>query len=370
MKKLLTALVLLSTMMLTLTGCFQTPQTEQNKPETNTEVKDEVTLPPAETPTAATITDWDPNKYQYDNTNGVLVDLTDNNKVLYTNPDLPDTVLHIQGMEGDKIIVWETGMDNSPGPCYTVWTENDQKNNIKLLDLKNLVPGLQPYKVPQYKYDLEKEAYDKCDAEVHSEGGLSTTQYINNDFKFMVDIPPTWNRNTTEVENVETARIVTISSESHKERFIKLLVIDQGDNMPPLQLIGETRKYMVYVDDSMNDLELSDELKAEYEKIYASFSEMISGKYLATSYYGYALMFEPRDEPGSLIYFTNQIEAFNMLKLKKDQPLSEDCVDYSGSATVGIKNLVKNEEQTHTPTYNAELADIFVYFPPECDVEA
>lgn len=50
MKKSLAVLMLAAVCALTLTGCFQSPQAEpeQNQPETITEVKDEVVVPPAE----------------------------------------------------------------------------------------------------------------------------------------------------------------------------------------------------------------------------------------------------------------------------------------------------------------------------------
>jgi len=65
MKKLLTALVLIGTMMLTLTGCFQPPQAQkvEQKPEEKQEVKEETVTPPAETASAENV--YKNTKYGY-----------------------------------------------------------------------------------------------------------------------------------------------------------------------------------------------------------------------------------------------------------------------------------------------------------------
>jgi len=368
MKKSLIALMLTAICAITLTGCFQAPQANQNQPENKPEVKNDVTLPPAETLPAVKITEWDPNKYEYDNTKGVLVDLTDNNKVLYTNPNHPDSVLHIQGMEGDKLIVWETGSDNSPGPCYSVWTDDTVygRVNIKYLDLKNTSAGLKLYTIPQYKIDLEETQHTKCDAEIQ---GVSEqlSSYVSDEFEFMIDFPATWMGFDSKVETVQTARTITLTSKADKERYIKLFIIDKGDNEPALQVIGETRNYIIFLDDSIEALKLSDELRTEYEKIYDSFAEIMKGRYSANSYYGYMLMFAPKDDEANYIYLTNQEEAAKTLGLKLGEPLSKDCSDYSGDAVISVRNLEKMEDQTHTPPYSAELVKVVNYYAPSCD---
>ena len=180
---------------LTLTGCNQAPQAEQKQPETKPEVNGELVLPPVETPTTATITnDWDPNttdpnpKYKYDNKKGVLVDSTDD-KILYTNPNHPDSVLAILGMEGDIIIVWETSSDNSPGPCYwdEIWVSDSEKSHITYLDLKNLSTGLQPYTIPEYKYNQEKIDIEACSNAIQNDADANTlAQKIEGDSAWTV----------------------------------------------------------------------------------------------------------------------------------------------------------------------------------------
>lgn len=72
-------------------------------------------------------------------------------------------LLRTMGMEGSKLIVMYDGIDNSPGPCFSVWGDWE---NFGYLELANINAGLTPYRVPQYKVEEGKAEQKKCEQEL------------------------------------------------------------------------------------------------------------------------------------------------------------------------------------------------------------
>lgn len=65
-----------------------------------------------------------------------------------------DLLLHGIGMDGSKLVLWETGVDNSPGPCFNSW----QAGNLTYIDVSATKPVRKPYVVPQEKkVEVQKE---------------------------------------------------------------------------------------------------------------------------------------------------------------------------------------------------------------------
>lgn len=69
--------------------------------------------------------------------------------------------LRTMGIEGSKLIVMYDLIDNSPGPCFSVWAD---WNDFGYLDVAN--PNtLRPYTVPDYQVQKGKEEQKKCKEE-------------------------------------------------------------------------------------------------------------------------------------------------------------------------------------------------------------
>ena len=118
--------------------------------------------------------------YRYDKETGELKSLKDN-KVLYTHEykreGYPVMVLYILGLEGTKLIVWETTSEDSPGPGWKheVWFNELAAKNIYYLDLDNSNKGLQPYTVPESKKQEEGKLFEEFIEEL--ERSIRETQY-------------------------------------------------------------------------------------------------------------------------------------------------------------------------------------------------
>lgn len=90
--------------------------------------------------------------YQYNVKTGAI-------KLIYN--EKASRLLRTVGMEGNKLILLYDGIDNSPGPCYSYWQDNDFAS-FGYLDITKPKSKLQPYTVPQYKKDAEQATVDKC----------------------------------------------------------------------------------------------------------------------------------------------------------------------------------------------------------------
>jgi hypothetical protein len=66
------------------------------------------------------------------------------------------------GEEGSRLILWDTEMENSPGPCYDVWTAD--KTQLEAVDLANVSAGAQPYTIPADFLAKQTAIDQKCRA--------------------------------------------------------------------------------------------------------------------------------------------------------------------------------------------------------------
>lgn len=72
--------------------------------------------------------------------------------------DGTDIELRGVGMDGSKLVIWETGVDNSPGPCFNPWLAND----LTYIDVDVPTSARKPYTVPESKMrEVEKEV-EEC----------------------------------------------------------------------------------------------------------------------------------------------------------------------------------------------------------------
>lgn len=70
------------------------------------------------------------NDYYYDKTTGTIIRRSDNSAFFinprHTGENTADSIVwHVQGIKDNKLIVWETGLDNSPGICFDPFAENE-----------------------------------------------------------------------------------------------------------------------------------------------------------------------------------------------------------------------------------------------------
>jgi len=75
-------------------------------------------------------------------------------------------ILRTIGIEGTKLILMYDGIDNSPGPCFSVWADWDYYG---YLDINNLNDQLNAYSVPAYQVKKGKKEQEKCLAKMDSQ---------------------------------------------------------------------------------------------------------------------------------------------------------------------------------------------------------
>ncbi len=71
-------------------------------------------------------------------------------------------ILRTMGIEDSKLIVMYDLIDNSPGPCFSVWAD---WNDFGYLDVEN-PSTLRPYTVPGYQVQKGKDEQKECEAEM------------------------------------------------------------------------------------------------------------------------------------------------------------------------------------------------------------
>lgn len=164
---------------LLMAGCTNPPptsqminQTEDQTQQTNSTAS--ITILPATTQAEVVSSKITPEEnivetedYNYDQSNGKLISLK-NKQVIYTLKDYEEKSLIILGLQKNKLIVWETLPDNSPGPgwTYEIWFSATEAKNIKYLDLNNPAEGLQPYTIAEWKKadaQVQLEAFNKAE---------------------------------------------------------------------------------------------------------------------------------------------------------------------------------------------------------------
>jgi hypothetical protein len=64
---------------------------------------------------------------------------------------------YILGKRGPELVIWATGFDNSPGPCFSPWLDT-----LVSLDTGNPSAGFKPFRIPAYKAALEERETEAC----------------------------------------------------------------------------------------------------------------------------------------------------------------------------------------------------------------
>jgi len=105
------------------------------------------------------------DNYKYDSKAGTLTSIADD-EVVYTNEDYKTTVLYPQGVQGNKLIVWKTMVDNSPGPCFSIWTTVSEYKNLFYIDLEAEDKNLERYLVPDFKVKEAEKWVEDCIEEI------------------------------------------------------------------------------------------------------------------------------------------------------------------------------------------------------------
>jgi hypothetical protein len=68
-------------------------------------------------------------------------------------------LIRTMGIEGDKLIVMLDGIDNSPGPCFSIWAD---WKNFGYLDIED-PDTLMPYTVPDYMVQKGEAEQEECE---------------------------------------------------------------------------------------------------------------------------------------------------------------------------------------------------------------
>jgi|GEM_PF-6443714 len=88
------------------------------------------------------------------------------------NTDDKAMTFHALGMDGSKLIIWETGVDNSPGPCANIWIDDSGtkvvgSNELTYIDINDAKPTRKAYVVPQTKVDEAIKEQQKCEKDMN-----------------------------------------------------------------------------------------------------------------------------------------------------------------------------------------------------------
>jgi len=152
MKRLL-SIVFLSVLMLTFVGCDLYKTMETAEEEEKKVVQEESQPQVEETKTETKNKILDATGYVYDEDSGELK--SPKGDVLYTYELNTQNTIYPQGIDGDKLVVWTTGLDNSPGPgwVYEIW----YRTELHYIDLTDVEAGLQKYVVPQWRQEQAKK---------------------------------------------------------------------------------------------------------------------------------------------------------------------------------------------------------------------
>ncbi|MBU1132207.1 hypothetical protein KKC32_03100 [Patescibacteria group bacterium] len=72
-------------------------------------------------------------------------------------------LLRTMGMDGSKLILMYDAIENSPGPCFSIWAD---WKNFGYLEIANISAGLNPYTVPDYQIATAKAEQKQCEMEM------------------------------------------------------------------------------------------------------------------------------------------------------------------------------------------------------------
>jgi len=94
---------------------------------------------------------------EYSNTGNVSLDLS-SVSYLYREEMSADSRLDVVGLDGSRLVLWETGADNSPGPCFDPWLAE----GLNYLDLNEESPTRKPYQAPQSILNEAQIEFSNC----------------------------------------------------------------------------------------------------------------------------------------------------------------------------------------------------------------
>ena len=69
--------------------------------------------------------------------------------------------IRILAIQGTKLILWVEPVDNSPGPCASIWC-SPGAGGYQYLELSDIQNGLQKYEVPEYKQANCEADFEEC----------------------------------------------------------------------------------------------------------------------------------------------------------------------------------------------------------------
>ncbi len=82
-----------------------------------------------------------------------------NSEITQLYEEQENRLLRTIGMDGSKLILMYDIIDNSPGPCFSIWKDWKEFGYLELADIAS---GLQPYTIPEYQIEIGKIEQEKC----------------------------------------------------------------------------------------------------------------------------------------------------------------------------------------------------------------
>lgn len=93
------------------------------------------------------------------------INFIDNSTFIYREKLAKDMVMYDAGMDDSKLVLWETGMDNSPGPCFNTW----QGDNLTFIDITDAKPVRKPYQISAEKKQESEKMEAECTKDIRGE---------------------------------------------------------------------------------------------------------------------------------------------------------------------------------------------------------
>jgi len=85
-----------------------------------------------------------------------------NSELIKLYEEQENRLLRTMGIEGTKLIIMYDDIDNSPGPCFSIWAN---WSSFGYLDVES-TSTLKPYTVPDYQVQKGKDEQKECNAEM------------------------------------------------------------------------------------------------------------------------------------------------------------------------------------------------------------
>ena len=108
----------------------------------------------------------------YSSTGNVNLDPSKTFTYVYQE-DLPNTgadamIFHPAGMDGNKLVLWETNYDNSPGPCFNTWLDDKGKGatDLTYIDTTATKPVRKPYTVSATQIASATKEMQQCEKDM------------------------------------------------------------------------------------------------------------------------------------------------------------------------------------------------------------